>query len=88
MVGIAINMKTVKELLNYLEPQHKEKALRNAANYGSLETKTDTISEAINSFRWMGTPEGDSYWSEVYHKYENIETKQLPKQLPKELSNA
>ena len=81
-------MKTVKELLNYLEPQHKEKALRNAADYGILEEKTDTISNAINSFNWMDTPEGDSYWAEVYHKYENIETKQLPKELPKELSNA
>lgn len=71
-------MKTVKELLNYLEPEYKEKALRNAANYGALNLEVPSISDAINSFGWSSTPEGHSYWESLCEKYRMLENKELP----------
>lgn len=71
-------MKTVKELLNYLEPEYKEKALRNAENYGVLHSQVPSISDAINSFCWSGTSESHSYWGSLYEKYRMLENKELP----------
>jgi len=70
-------MKTVEELLNYLEPEHREKALKNARNYGSSAMTVRSISEAINSFTWHDSPEGSHYWDELYTKYNDLETKEL-----------
>jgi hypothetical protein len=71
-------MKTVKELLNYLEPEYREKALRNAENYGVLHSQVHAISDAINSFSWSSTPEGPYYWESLYEKYRMLENKELP----------
>lgn len=73
--GTVINMKTVEELLNYLEPEYKEKALKNAENYGCLKQRVPSISEAINGFSWCSSPEGDPYWAQLYHKYHDLEEK-------------
>jgi len=70
-------MKTVEELLGYLEPEHREKALRNGRNYGCLKRQVPSISEAINSFTWHDSPEGSHYWDELYTKYNDLETKEL-----------
>ena len=71
-------MKTVKELLNYLEPEYREKALRNAQNYGVLHSQVRFISDAINSFGWSSSPESHSYWENIYEKYRMLENKELP----------
>ena len=70
-------MKTVQELLGYLEPEHREKALNNARNYGSLVVGVRSISDAINSFAWAASPEGSYYWDELYAKYHILENKEL-----------
>ena len=71
-------MKTVKELLNYLEPEYREKALRNAENHGVLHVHFYAISDAVNSFGWSSTPEGHLYWESLFEKYRMLENKELP----------
>lgn len=66
-------MKTVKELLNYVEPEIKEKALRNAELQDTLDMKAKSIAQAINSFCWSDTPQGDQFWNPIYDKYAKIE---------------
>ena len=66
-------MKTVKELLNYLEPEIKEKALKNAEDQNTLNNEVRYIAEAINSFAWCRTPEGDQFWNPIYEEYALIE---------------
>lgn len=66
-------MKTVKELLNHLDPEIKEKALKNAEDQQMLDCKVKYIAAAIDSFAWAHTPEGDQFWSPIYDKYAKIE---------------
>lgn len=66
-------MKTVKELLNYLEPQIKEKALKNAEDQNTLNKEVKCIAAAIDSFCWSHTPESDQFWSPIYEEYALIE---------------
>lgn len=70
-------MKTVKELLNYLEPEYREKALRNAENQEVLHSQARFISEAINSFGWSSSPESHLYWESLYEKYRMLENKEI-----------
>lgn len=66
-------MKTVEELLGYLEPEIKEKALKNAEDQQMLDCKVKYIAAAIDSFAWSHTPEGDQFWNPIYDKYAKIE---------------
>jgi len=66
-------MKKVKDLLEYLEPEIKEKALRNAKDQDTLDNKVVCIAAAIDSFNWALTSEGNEFWSPIYEKYAKIE---------------
>lgn len=64
-------MKTIRERLQELPPGYRERAL---ANY---QHKTDPqahdMCDAINSaFRWASTPEGQTFWEEVYDHYSDL----------------
>lgn len=70
-------MKTVKQLLEFLPNDIKEKALKNAENEGILNYRALTLSDAINTFNWARTPEGDGYWSTFYNRFKELEEKEL-----------
>ncbi len=67
-------MKTVKDMLNLLDPETKQKALIEAEKQNVLHYTVHTISDAIMSIGWHDT--GDTYfWTEVHAKYYYLETK-------------
>ena len=65
-------MKTVKDMLNLLEPEIKEKTLIEAEKQNVLDYRVHTISDAIMSINWSET--GDPYfWTELHAKYYYLE---------------
>ena len=59
-------MKTIKEWLNDLPEEVREKALRNARK-DSLDVKRISFKKALaGAFIWYKSPEGHKYWNEIY----------------------
>ena len=63
--------KTIREWLQELDEEHKDKALANFDKYIqngvlSADTEADNLDEALlGAFYWDDTPEGLHYWMEV-----------------------
>jgi len=71
-------MKTVKDMLNLLEPEIKERSLIEAEKQNILDLTVHTISDAIMNICWTETGDFD-FWSNLHIKYYNLETKGLEK---------
>lgn len=64
-------MKTTKEWLNELPHPLNEMAIENVRNHREsiLDDECSQMSYAVNSFDWMGSPQGHDFWSEIYDYY-------------------
>ena len=67
-------MKTVKDMLNLLEPEIKEKALIEAEKQNVLDYTVHTISDAIMNIGWSSTDD-PYFWSTLHAKHYYLETK-------------
>ena len=67
-------MKTVKDMLNLLEPETKERALIEAEKQNVLDLTVHTISDAIMSIGWSSTDD-PNFWSELHTKHYYLETR-------------
>jgi hypothetical protein len=65
-------MKTIKEWLEELKPEHRELSIKNAVELSRsptilLATHEESLSEAIaGAFAWNKTQQGHDYWEEIY----------------------
>lgn len=61
-------MKTIKEWLETLPEPYKEKALEYAALENTLETRQETLHDALHSaFIWKQTVQGFEYWKGLFN---------------------
>jgi hypothetical protein len=73
---------TIRQWLNILESPVREQAIKNALhNYRNnlnAYPERNTLASAINSaFVWDSTPEGQHFWSNLYHDTIKMEHKLL-----------
>ena len=64
--------KKVEEWLLGLPPGYSNRALENMHTVSrySPSSMTTSMSDAINrGFTWDKTPEGDTFWNDIYRKY-------------------
>lgn len=69
-------MKTIKDWLQELPEDIKEKALLNYSTEdpSKEDDNYDLMSEALFcAFVWSGTPEGHDFWENLYHSYVRLE---------------
>jgi hypothetical protein len=61
---------TTQEWLELLPYEIADKAVANASVWCTLETKRNTLKQALQlAFAWGKTPEGYQYWETVCNKY-------------------
>jgi hypothetical protein len=69
--------KKIREWLNELPQEIKEKALANTSS-AVADTDEPSLSEAIAaSFSWGNSPEGHDYWSDIYKSLEKEQSKKI-----------
>lgn len=58
---------TLEKWFEFLPPGLREKALQNARDKGNINEVAETMYNAIMGLGWCKSPEGESYWAEIYN---------------------
>lgn len=62
--------KTIEEWLEELHEPYRKEAIENRKNVPLIFEETSALSTAILfAFDWGRTPQGDSYWGDLYDQF-------------------